>query len=114
MHALFDSTFTKPHQRRESLAAIQFQIYFFVLFHSLSNIILQSKKVLDNKFDELPLYGLGSCKSANWWKSLGDDLLSMGMPCVVFCDVRLIIMLVLVNLAARFLSYTVCRILGGD
>ena len=92
MHPRFGSTFTKPYQRLESLAVIQFQVYFSVLFHSLSNtlcnIILQSKKVLDNKFDELPLYGLGSCKSANWWKSLGDDLLSMGMPCVVFCDLR--------------------------
>ena len=63
-------------------------LFCFILFLTLFVIILQSKKVLDNKFDELPLYGLGSCKSANWWKSLGDDLLSMGMPCVVFviCD----------------------------
>eukprot|EP00250_Pteridium_aquilinum_P034051 c6940_g1_i1 orf=115-2973(+) len=36
------------------------------------------KKVLENKFDELPLYGLGSSKTSNWWKSLGDELLADG------------------------------------
>lgn len=37
-----------------------------------------TKKVRENKFDELPLYGLGGSKSANWWKSLGDQLLVAG------------------------------------
>ncbi|KAI5082682.1 hypothetical protein GOP47_0002425 [Adiantum capillus-veneris] len=38
----------------------------------------RSKKILEYKFDELPLYGLGSSKTSNWWKALGDELLSNG------------------------------------
>ncbi|MCO5604621.1 hypothetical protein L7F22_058790 [Adiantum nelumboides] len=38
----------------------------------------RSKKILENKFDDLPLYGLGSNKTSNWWKALGDELLANG------------------------------------
>eukprot|EP00249_Psilotum_nudum_P017460 c26334_g1_i2 orf=729-2210(+) len=37
-----------------------------------------SKKVMENGYDQLPVYGLGRSKPANWWKSLGDQLLILG------------------------------------
>ncbi|CAA7389197.1 unnamed protein product [Spirodela intermedia] len=36
----------------------------------------RSKKVVDNKFDKLPQYGLGKDYSPTWWKALGGVLLT--------------------------------------
>lgn len=39
---------------------------------------LQAKKVVEHGFDKSPVHGLGRGKSANWWKSLADQLLVLG------------------------------------
>lgn len=39
---------------------------------------LQSKRILDAKFDKLPLHGLGKDHSSNWWKALAYQLISYG------------------------------------
>ncbi|KAL9320181.1 hypothetical protein ACSQ67_012020 [Phaseolus vulgaris] len=36
------------------------------------------KKILEAQFDKLPLHGLGKNYPANWWKSLGHQLISRG------------------------------------
>lgn len=37
-----------------------------------------SKKIMENGFEQLPVYRLGTSKSPNWWKSLADQLLANG------------------------------------
>ncbi|XP_034687948.1 probable ATP-dependent DNA helicase RecQ isoform X1 [Vitis riparia] len=38
----------------------------------------RSKRILDAKFDKLPLHGLGKDHSSNWWKALAYQLISYG------------------------------------
>ncbi|XP_022642316.1 uncharacterized protein LOC106776266 isoform X2 [Vigna radiata var. radiata] len=38
----------------------------------------RAKKILEVQFDKLPLHGLGKNYPANWWKSLGHQLISQG------------------------------------
>jgi hypothetical protein len=38
----------------------------------------QAKKVVSHGFEKSPVHGLGRGKSANWWKSLADQLLVLG------------------------------------
>ncbi|KAL5580452.1 hypothetical protein UlMin_012894 [Ulmus minor] len=38
----------------------------------------RAKKILDSRFDRLPLHGLGKDYSSNWWKALGYQLISAG------------------------------------
>ncbi|PIA41022.1 hypothetical protein AQUCO_02300062v1 [Aquilegia coerulea] len=38
----------------------------------------RSKKILHHEFDKLPLHGHGRDFSSNWWKALGDQLISKG------------------------------------
>jgi ATP-dependent DNA helicase RecQ len=37
-----------------------------------------AKKIIDNGYEKSPVHGLGRGKSANWWKSLSDQLLALG------------------------------------
>lgn len=39
----------------------------------------QSRKILDNNYEVLPLHGLGKDHPANWWKALGDLLIANGI-----------------------------------
>lgn len=48
-----------------------------MLIHCLA-LTFQSKKILDNNFDKLPLHGLGKGYSANWWKALAGLLIAHG------------------------------------
>lgn len=38
----------------------------------------RAKKITENQFDNLPYHGLGKDFSANWWKTLGFQLISFG------------------------------------
>lgn len=38
----------------------------------------RTKKLTENHFDKLPVHGLGKNYSSNWWKALGDQLISLG------------------------------------
>ncbi|KAH9308956.1 hypothetical protein KI387_036867, partial [Taxus chinensis] len=38
----------------------------------------RTKKVIENRFDTLPVHGLGKHFSVNWWKALGDQLIGLG------------------------------------
>ncbi|KAI5679837.1 hypothetical protein M9H77_01064 [Catharanthus roseus] len=38
----------------------------------------RAKKILDAQFDKLPFHGFGKEMTANWWKSLGNQLISNG------------------------------------
>lgn len=43
-----------------------------------SPLNFQSKKIVDNNFDKLPLHGLGKGYSSNWWKALAGLLIAHG------------------------------------
>ncbi|KAL3517927.1 hypothetical protein ACH5RR_020516 [Cinchona calisaya] len=47
----------------------------------------QSKKILDAQFDKLPFHGLGKEMTANWWKSLADQLIANGYLVEKYADV---------------------------
>ncbi|KAF3331878.1 mediator of RNA polymerase II transcription subunit 34-like protein [Carex littledalei] len=53
----------------------------------------RAKKIKINKFDKLPMHGLGKDNSSNWWKALGGLLLANGMMltdvlyCIIFFSV---------------------------
>ncbi|XP_071718043.1 uncharacterized protein [Rutidosis leptorrhynchoides] len=38
----------------------------------------RAKKIIENQFDNLPFHGLGKDFTANWWKTLGSQLISYG------------------------------------
>lgn len=42
-------------------------------------IFWQSRKIVDNHFDKLSLHGIGKEYSSNWWKALGDQLITSGI-----------------------------------
>ena len=52
--------------------------YFIDIFVFLCG--LQSKRIVDAKFDKLPFHGLGKDYSSNWWKALAYQLISNGTP----------------------------------
>ncbi|KAK7301998.1 hypothetical protein RJT34_12875 [Clitoria ternatea] len=47
----------------------------------------RAKKILDARFDILPLHGLGKSYPANWWKALGHQLISQGYLKEIVTDV---------------------------
>ncbi|KAJ8649290.1 hypothetical protein MRB53_002313 [Persea americana] len=46
----------------------------------------RSKKIVDNHFDKLSLHGIGREYSSNWWKALGDQLMTSGYLKERHCD----------------------------
>ncbi|WJX37048.1 DNA helicase [Trifolium repens] len=46
----------------------------------------RAKKIVDAQYDKLPLHGLGKTYPANWWKALGQQLVSLGYLKEIFND----------------------------
>lgn len=64
-----------------SIVIIRCTIFHRVLLTILPSLHydFQSKKIVGNNFDTLPLHGLGKDYSSTWWKALAAQLIANGI-----------------------------------